>query len=79
MLEACYGPQVHDIEATISHGTGTKKEGVDISQVELVLGIARVAIDSAAIDDDGGKKDGEDEVVEMQPIEVETNVPNPRG
>lgn len=42
----------HNIDTAVRHGTGTEEEGVDVSQVELGLGVARVAIGSATIDDD---------------------------
>jgi hypothetical protein len=54
LLETSYSSKIHDIETTVGHGTGTEKEGVDVTQIELVLGIARVAIGGAAIYDDGG-------------------------
>lgn len=54
LLEAGYGTQVYNIEATVSHGTGTEKEGVDVSQIKLFLGVARVAIGSATIDNNRG-------------------------
>lgn len=46
--------QVHNIEARVRHSTSREEESIDITQIEGLLGVVRVAIGSAPIKNDRG-------------------------
>ena len=52
LLECRYVAQIDRVQASASHSTSTKEDGVNVAKPEEPFGIVTVAIDAAAVHDD---------------------------
>ena len=70
LLKPGQDAQVDRAQTGLSHGTGTKEDGVDIAKSEQRFGMAIVAMDAAAVHDDRRDDDSQEEVSDVHAIEV---------